>query len=238
MDESMLRADVWRSIQEMNRAWTVERAPARLREFFHRDMIAVTATDRHRIDGREACVASWARFAEAAHVSRWVELEPKVQLHCGGTVAVVSYEFEIAFEMDGRIRGARWPRHLHARERGRALVDRARPLLAAPGLARFARGVPPRSPRWRWPAPPRDGAIAGPRSRAGRTTGRLAARHSRSPRDPRSSRHLHRTPPRHHLRRTTYEEHGAVLRWRTKSWSHARARSRTRASSWQRATGS
>lgn len=102
MDESMLRADVWRSIQGMNRAWTVERDPARLREFFHRDMIAVTATDRHRIEGREACVASWARFAEAAHVTRWVELDPKVQLHCGGAAAVVSYDFEIAFEMGGR----------------------------------------------------------------------------------------------------------------------------------------
>jgi hypothetical protein len=31
-----------------------------------RHMIAVTATDRHRLDGREACDASWARFVEAA----------------------------------------------------------------------------------------------------------------------------------------------------------------------------
>lgn len=99
----MLRDDVWRTVQAMNRAWTVERDPARLSDFFHRDMIAVTATDRHRLDGREACIASWARFIEAARVTRWVEVEPKVQVYCGGTAAVVSYDFEIAFGMAGRV---------------------------------------------------------------------------------------------------------------------------------------
>jgi ketosteroid isomerase-like protein len=103
MDSSKLRDEVWGSVQAMNRAWTLERAPARLRDFFHRDMIAVTATDRHRLEGREACIASWARFIEAARVTRWVEVEPKVQVYCGGAAAVVSYDFEIAFEMGGRV---------------------------------------------------------------------------------------------------------------------------------------
>jgi ketosteroid isomerase-like protein len=101
MDESAIRKEVWETVQAMNRAWTVDREPARLREFFHRDMIAVTATDRGRLDGREACVASWARFVEAARVRRWVELEPKVQVYCGGAAAVVSYEFDIAFDTPG-----------------------------------------------------------------------------------------------------------------------------------------
>jgi ketosteroid isomerase-like protein len=64
-------------------------------------MIAVTATDRGRLDGREACVASWARFVEATRVRRWVELEPKVQVYCGGAAAVVSYEFDVAFDTPG-----------------------------------------------------------------------------------------------------------------------------------------
>jgi len=99
----MLRDAVWRTVQAMNRAWTVERNPARLCDFFHPDMIAATATDRHRLDGREACIASWARFVEAARVTRWVEVEPKVHVYCGGAAAVVSYDFEIAFEMAGRV---------------------------------------------------------------------------------------------------------------------------------------
>ena len=47
----------------MNRVWTVDRQPDRLAEFFHRDMVAVTPTDRHRIEGRQACVAGWKGFA-------------------------------------------------------------------------------------------------------------------------------------------------------------------------------
>jgi hypothetical protein len=103
MDGSMAREDVWRSVQAMNRAWTVERAPARLREYFHRDMIAVTASDRHRLEGREACLESWARFVDAARVTRWVELDPKVQLYCNGDAAVVSYDFDLAFDLGGRV---------------------------------------------------------------------------------------------------------------------------------------
>ena len=103
MDEATLRDEVWRTVKAMNRAWTVNRDPARLRDFFHRDMIAVTATDRHRLDGREACVASWSRFVDAARVTRWAEVDPNVQIYCGGSAAVVSYDFVIAFEIAGRV---------------------------------------------------------------------------------------------------------------------------------------
>jgi ketosteroid isomerase-like protein len=103
VDDSNIRDEVWRTVQAMNRAWTVDRDPARLREFFHRDMIAVTATDRQPLLGRDACVGSWARFVDAARVTRWVELHPKVQVYCAGDAAVVSYGFEIAFEMAGRV---------------------------------------------------------------------------------------------------------------------------------------
>jgi ketosteroid isomerase-like protein len=103
VDNSNIRDEVWRTVQAMNRAWTAERDPARLREFFHSDMIAVTATDRQRLLGREAGVGSWARFVEAARVTRWVEVEPQVQVYCGGDAAVVSYDFEIAFEIGGRV---------------------------------------------------------------------------------------------------------------------------------------
>lgn len=103
MDEARLREEVWGTVAAMNRAWAVERDPDRLRDYFHRDMIAVTATDRHRLEGREACLASWARFVEGARVTRWVEREPTVRLHAAGAAAVVAYDFEIAFEVAGGV---------------------------------------------------------------------------------------------------------------------------------------
>lgn len=103
MDENRVAKDVWKTVQEMNRAWTVERRPERLVEFFHRDMVAVTATDRHRLVGQMACVAGWKGFVDRADVKRWTEIDPKVQVYAGGLAAVVTYDFEIAFEMEGRL---------------------------------------------------------------------------------------------------------------------------------------
>jgi len=99
---SEIEQDVWRTVHAMNRLWTVDRQPDRLAEFFHRDMVAVTPTDRHRIQGRQACIAGWKGFVDAARVTRWVEVDPKVQVHAGGLAAVVSYDFDMSFEMGGR----------------------------------------------------------------------------------------------------------------------------------------
>jgi ketosteroid isomerase-like protein len=82
--------------------WTVARDPDRLRESFHAEMIAVTASDPQPLVGRDACLASWKRFVEAVRVTRWVERDPHVQVHAAGAVAVVSYEFQVAFEAGGR----------------------------------------------------------------------------------------------------------------------------------------
>ena len=93
---------IWNVIQEMNRTWTVENKPDELRNYFHRDMVAITPGDQKRIEGREQCVAGWKKFSDNAKIHFWKELEPNVQVYGEGKFAIVTYYFDMSFDMGGK----------------------------------------------------------------------------------------------------------------------------------------
>ncbi len=82
------KTEVWETVQEMNRCWTVG-DPNGLETYFHKEIIAVTPNDPMPLLGRKACLAAWKSFTEIATIDDWQELEPKIQLF--GDAAVVSY---------------------------------------------------------------------------------------------------------------------------------------------------
>ncbi len=102
MEQSKMKEDVWRTIQKMNRAWVVEGDADKLKNYFHKDMVAITATDRERLEGRDACIASWKRFVEAAKIHYWKEIDPRVQIYGNGRFAVVTYYFDMSFDIGGQ----------------------------------------------------------------------------------------------------------------------------------------
>ena len=91
--------EVWHIVQQLNKAWTTGN-PEALKDFFHRDMVAITATDRLRLEGKEACIASWKAFSDAAKIHYWKEIDPKIRLY--GDTAVVTYYFDMSFDMGGQ----------------------------------------------------------------------------------------------------------------------------------------
>ncbi len=90
--------EVWRTVQELNQAWTGGRVDA-LERYFHRDMVAITPMDRERLEGRMACIASWARFVDQATIHDWRELDPLVRIH--ENAAVVTCYYELDCSLDG-----------------------------------------------------------------------------------------------------------------------------------------
>lgn len=91
--------EVWQTLRKMNDAWT--KADGRdLVNFFHKNMVAITPTDRKRLEGREACVAGWVGFLKMARVLRWEEIDPEIQVYENS--AVVTYYFDMACEMNGQ----------------------------------------------------------------------------------------------------------------------------------------
>lgn len=102
MEESKIKEDVWKTVQAMNKAWAKDGNTDKLNNYFHQNMVVISATDRERIVGRDACIASWKAFVEATKIHRWKEIDPQIQLYGGGNFAVVTYYFEMSFDMGDR----------------------------------------------------------------------------------------------------------------------------------------
>lgn len=94
-----VQAEIWQTVRAMNDAWT-QGNPDDLAQFFHRDMVAIAATERLRIAGGPACVAGWKQFAQTTTIHRWAEREPLI--HVYGDAAVVTYYFDMSFDMNGQ----------------------------------------------------------------------------------------------------------------------------------------
>lgn len=93
------RQAIWSTLRALNDAWT-KGNPDDLAQYFHPDMVAITATDQHRLNGAAACIAGWKAFAEAATIHQWREIDPVI--HVYGSSAVVAYDFDMAFDMNGQ----------------------------------------------------------------------------------------------------------------------------------------
>lgn len=94
-----VKREIWATVRALNDAWT-KGDPDQLANYFHRDMVAITATDRHRLDGGAACIAGWKAFADAARIHRWEEVDPVI--HVYGSSAVVAYDFDMSYDMAGQ----------------------------------------------------------------------------------------------------------------------------------------
>lgn len=90
---------IWTTLRALNDAWT-QGNPDDLARHFHPNMVAITATDRHRLDGAAACIAGWKAFAQSARIHHWREIDPVI--HVYGDAAVVAYDFDMSFDMGGR----------------------------------------------------------------------------------------------------------------------------------------
>ncbi|MBI3398969.1 MAG: nuclear transport factor 2 family protein [Deltaproteobacteria bacterium] len=102
MNESKIKQEVWQIVQALNRAWAVEGRADELKNYFHKDMVAITCTDRERIEGGDACAAAWKAFADAAKIHYWKEISPKVQIYGSGKFAVATYYWEMSYQMNGQ----------------------------------------------------------------------------------------------------------------------------------------
>lgn len=86
-------------IKSLNECWTKGNVD-RLKDYFHKDMVAVGPCDRNFLEGGETCFSSWKKFTETSRVSRWEEQDIKVRLY--GDTAIVTYYYDMSFEKDGQ----------------------------------------------------------------------------------------------------------------------------------------
>lgn len=101
MEDTRHIQDVERTVRKMNRCWTSGWNEPEFRQYIHPDAVAITPTIPERLAGREAYVAGWRDFCEAAVIHEWRETDHKVQIYAGGKSAVITYLFSITFVMGG-----------------------------------------------------------------------------------------------------------------------------------------
>jgi hypothetical protein len=94
-----VQQEIWATIRALNDAWT-KGNPDDLVNYFHRNMVAITSTDRLRREGSAECIAGWKGFVDAARIHHWRETDPVI--HVYGDAAVVAYYFDISFDMNGQ----------------------------------------------------------------------------------------------------------------------------------------
>ena len=98
-DLAAQREEVLAWVRQMNAAWT-QADGAALVDYFHPEMVAIAPSEPEILRGAAACVASWQRFARTAKIHYWREIDPDVRLF--GSTAVVTYQFDMRFDMAGR----------------------------------------------------------------------------------------------------------------------------------------
>lgn len=103
MNLEKIKEEIWRTVKGMNRAWASQQpSEAKLREYFHKEMVAFVPTAPERVEGGDACVAGWMGFANSTKITKWEERDPLISLFLNNTAAVVSYYFDIDYEMNGK----------------------------------------------------------------------------------------------------------------------------------------
>ncbi|MDD1682941.1 MAG: nuclear transport factor 2 family protein [Methanoregula sp.] len=99
MDTKKIADEILATVRAMNRCWTEGWHEDQFRQYIHPDAVAIVPTEHGRLEGREAYVAGWRCFAQAAVIHEWRETDHKVQVYTGGKSAVVTYLFSITFAM-------------------------------------------------------------------------------------------------------------------------------------------
>jgi ketosteroid isomerase-like protein len=95
--ETPEQQEITRALHGLNQAW-VKGHPDQIANYLHASVVFASPDLRQRMFGREDCVASYAEFCTRAKIHSFNESAYVVDVI--GDTAVVTYEFEIHYEMN------------------------------------------------------------------------------------------------------------------------------------------
>jgi hypothetical protein len=93
------QAQLWQIVQHINAAWVNNRTEDLL-NYLHPDIV-ITAPDLHEnLSGINACIKSYKDFVSNSVLKDYKESDPVINIF--PNTAVVSYQFDITYEMNGK----------------------------------------------------------------------------------------------------------------------------------------
>jgi hypothetical protein len=90
---------IWESILAANRAWRSGR-PEEVASLFHRDVVMEAIDGKILCRGRDAMVQSYVDHTRAVDTVRFRETDHAI--HVAGGTAMVSYAFEVEYQLEGK----------------------------------------------------------------------------------------------------------------------------------------
>jgi hypothetical protein len=90
--------EVWQTLREVNKAWSQGRLDE-LRKYFHKDMVIVAPGFQQRVNGRDDCIKTFEEFV--GRVTNIAQEEAPLSIDVCGDTAIVVYEYEVRYNMDG-----------------------------------------------------------------------------------------------------------------------------------------
>jgi len=102
MEQSAEMHAIKTTLREMNRCWTESWNETRFREYIHPEAVAIVPTTPGVLEGRDAYIAGWSGFVEAATIHAWNESDHRIRIHADGSCAVATYRFSISFTVSGQ----------------------------------------------------------------------------------------------------------------------------------------
>ena|ERR1700722_370793 len=94
-----IELSIWEAVLAGNRAWR-EGRPEDVASLFHRDVVMEAPDGRTLGRGRDAMVQSFVAYTRAVDTLHFRETDHAV--HVVGDTAVVSYGFEVIYEVEGK----------------------------------------------------------------------------------------------------------------------------------------
>lgn len=102
MEQSTEIHTIETTVRDMNKCWTAAWNEKKFREYIHPDAVAIVPSAPGRLEGRDAYVAGWRGFVEAATIHTWNENGHHIRIYASGSCAVVTYLFAMSFTMGGQ----------------------------------------------------------------------------------------------------------------------------------------
>jgi ketosteroid isomerase-like protein len=90
---------IFQILSKINEAWT-KGDPDDLAQYFHEELVIIGPDLRRMGEGKKDCVKSYKEFAAQANVREYREKDHTIDVW--GNTAVVTYAFDIFYEMNGQ----------------------------------------------------------------------------------------------------------------------------------------
>ncbi len=103
MDDQNIKKEVWKRLRNLNKSWTTKGRIEALKDYFHPEMVAITPDSNQRLMGGDACYQGWKQFHDNTEILDWREKNPDIRIFGQGTLAVITYDYEIRFKQNHRL---------------------------------------------------------------------------------------------------------------------------------------